>query len=62
MSCFTGKIGYVTEELANSALVFAQLHNDKKRKKPIRVFFCTHCGRYHLTSQEKRHSEGGNMD
>lgn len=54
MSCLTGKISYATKELAESALYFAQLHKDKDRKTPIRVFYCEHCGRWHLTSQEKK--------
>lgn len=53
MACYTGKLGYATEELALTALAFAQMINDKSRKKPVRVFYCDGCGRWHLTSQEK---------
>ena len=54
MACITQKIGYATKKLAETALSFAQVNGEKGRKKPVRVFLCEYCGRYHLTSQEKR--------
>ena len=56
MSCFTGKIGYATENLAKTAMTFTQLQKEKEkgRKVPVRVFYCDDCGRWHLTSQEKK--------
>jgi len=57
MACRTGKVSYATKELADTALAFAQMCNDKNRKMPIRVFYCWTCKRYHMTSQEKRREE-----
>jgi len=54
MGCITDKQGYATEELAKQALYMARLHKEKGRSIPVRCFLCEHCGRYHLTSQEKR--------
>lgn len=54
MSCITGKLAYATEGMAEQALYFAKAKatKDKKRKEPVRVFFCPDCGRYHLTSHK----------
>jgi hypothetical protein len=54
MRCLTGKIGYPTAELARTAMSFSQLKGAKGEKKPIRVFHCEMCDRWHMTSQEKK--------
>lgn len=54
MGCITNKLGYASKALAKQAMYFAQAHKSPGRKKPIRVFYCTHCERWHLTSQEKK--------
>ena len=51
MGCFTNKIGYANFELAKSALLYAQMKDDN-RKKPERVFYCHSCKRYHMTSEK----------
>ena len=54
MGCITNKQGYASAEMAKHALYMARLHRDKGRKLPVRYFLCEHCGRFHLTSQEKK--------
>lgn len=54
MQCSTGKIGYATHELAKQALWHLKSMTDKDRTKPVRVFYCHECERYHLTSQVKK--------
>lgn len=54
MGCITGKQSYATKALAGQALAMAQLYRSDYRRRPKRYFLCEHCGRYHLTSQEKR--------
>jgi hypothetical protein len=53
MSCFTGKISYATFELAQMAMSHAQSVIKKGHVCPLRVYYCTECKRYHVTSQEK---------
>lgn len=54
MGCITGKLGYATEDLAKQAMYFSQVNKEPSRKFPIRVFYCEYCGRWHMTSQEKK--------
>jgi hypothetical protein len=53
MSC-SGKKSYATEELANVALYTTWSKAKPGAKLPIRSYYCRLCGRWHLTSQEKR--------
>jgi ABC-type ATPase with predicted acetyltransferase domain len=50
--CPTGKRLYVTENLAESALIDANIHFEYAAQRgPIAVYQCQECGHYHLTSQ-----------
>jgi len=52
MGCSTGKIGYPTSMLAETAVALAHAKSltTTRRKLPTRVYYCGDCGRYHMTS------------
>lgn len=54
MSCSTGKVGYVSPELANHALYHSRSVAKKGELKPLRWYYCHECEKYHLTSQPKK--------
>lgn len=50
--CPTGKRLYVTEGLAEDALIEAHIHFEYTTNQgPMAVYLCQECGHYHLTSQ-----------
>lgn len=50
--CSSGKESYATHDLAMLALYHIQsLESD--RPKPVRVYYCHECERFHLSSQPK---------
>ena len=46
-----------TEREANEALKGAKSHNNRSKKIPVRKYFCSKCGHYHLTSQSASHNK-----
>ena len=52
MKCTTGKRVYLTELLAEDALIEAHIHFDYRAGGgPIAIYQCDDCGQYHLTSR-----------
>jgi len=52
MKCTTGKRVYLTEQLAETALIEAHIHFDyRSGGGPIAVYVCEECANYHLTSR-----------
>lgn len=50
--CPTGKRLYLSEQLAEDALIEAHVHfNYRSGSGPVAVYRCEDCGNYHLTSQ-----------
>jgi ABC-type ATPase with predicted acetyltransferase domain len=50
--CPTGKRLYLSEQLAEDALIEAHVHFDyRSGSGPVAVYRCEDCGNYHLTSQ-----------
>lgn len=50
--CPTGKRLYLSEQLAEDALIEAHVHfNYRSGSGPVAVYRCEDCGDYHLTSQ-----------
>jgi hypothetical protein len=50
--CPTGKRLYLSEQLAEDALIEAHVHfNFRSGSGPVAVYRCEDCGNYHLTSQ-----------
>lgn len=66
IKCVTGKRSYLTQELAEDALIGAHTRFDYlKHQGPVAVYRCSDCGNYHLTSKgpmnarlEKQVSDG----
>lgn len=54
MKCSSGKVQYLTEALAEEALIDAWARNNYGRgRAPIAIYQCDACGYYHFTSQGK---------
>lgn len=51
MSCATGKREYLTEVLAEDALLETRTRNTDDRGGPVAVYRCEDCGQWHLTSK-----------
>jgi len=52
MKCTTGKRLYLTEQLAEEALIEAHIHFDyRSGGGPVAVYRCDDCGNFHLTSR-----------
>jgi hypothetical protein len=52
IKCVSNKKAYLTENLAETALIDAQIHFDYGgRSGPIAFYKCEDCGHYHLTSK-----------
>lgn len=52
MKCPTGKRLYLTEQLAEAALIEAHIHYEyRSGQGPIAVYQCDDCGNFHLTSR-----------
>lgn len=52
MKCPTGKRLYLTEQLAEAALIEAQIHFEfRSGQGPIAVYRCDDCRNFHLTSR-----------
>jgi hypothetical protein len=52
IKCVSSKKVYLTEEMAEAALIDAQIRFDYgHRTGPIAVYRCDDCGHYHLTSK-----------
>jgi hypothetical protein len=49
-SCTTGKRSYLTYELAEEALIGANI-NFNTEKGPVGIYQCEDCGQFHLTSK-----------
>jgi hypothetical protein len=50
--CTTGKRVYISEQLAEDALIEAHINFDYRTGGgPLAVYRCEDCGNYHLTSQ-----------
>ncbi|MEQ1586138.1 MAG: hypothetical protein ABL895_09685 [Cyclobacteriaceae bacterium] len=50
--CPTGKRLYLSEQLAEDALIEAHVHFDyRSGSGPVAVYQCEECGNYHLTSR-----------
>lgn len=50
--CPTGKRLYLSEQIAEDALIEAHIHFDyRSGSGPVAVYRCEDCGNYHLTSQ-----------
>jgi len=50
--CATGKRSYISYELAEEALIGANINYGRSHEKgPIGVYQCDDCGQYHLTSK-----------
>ena len=53
----TNKVMYDTREEGENVIGFRQaLHAGENRKLPSRAYRCPACGKWHVTSQGKRHS------
>lgn len=51
-TCRTGKRVFVTEQLAEEALIAAHgFYSYAKGKGPVGVYACEECGHFHLTSK-----------
>ena len=51
-SCSSGKRGYVTESVAEDALIEARTrYGGEKEGGPVAVYRCDDCGQFHLTSK-----------
>ena len=56
MRCTSGKRIYVTETLANDALLEAHVQFDYRvGTGPVNFYKCDDCGNYHLTSKGPMH-------
>ncbi len=53
LKCSTGKRIYLTETLAEDALIDAHGRNNYASTGPIAVYQCEDCGYYHFTSKGK---------
>jgi hypothetical protein len=53
IKCPTGKRVYITEILAEDALIDAHSRNNYAGTGPINIYRCEDCGYYHLTSKGK---------
>lgn len=52
IKCVTGKKAYLTQELAEEALIGAHTRFDYgKGQGPVNVYRCEDCGNFHLTSK-----------
>lgn len=52
IKCVTGKKAYLTQELAEEALIGAHTRFDYgKGKGPVGIYRCEDCGNFHLTSK-----------
>jgi ABC-type ATPase with predicted acetyltransferase domain len=50
--CTAGKRVYLSEQIAEDALIEAHIHFDyRSGSGPVAVYRCEDCGNYHLTSQ-----------
>jgi len=53
IKCPTGKRVYLTEALAEDALIDAHSRHDYAGTGPVAVYACEECGYYHFTSKGK---------
>ncbi len=53
LKCPTGKRVYITEALAEDALIDTHSRNQYAGTGPIAVYQCEECGYYHFTSKGK---------
>lgn len=52
MGCASGKKTYLSQELAEEALLGARIRYEfRPGNGPVAVYKCEHCGGYHLTSR-----------
>jgi hypothetical protein len=51
LKCQTGKRVYITESLAEDALIDAHSRHQYSGTGPIAVYQCEECGYYHFTSK-----------
>jgi hypothetical protein len=51
LRCSTGKRVYLTETLAEEALIDAHSRNHYASTGPINIYQCEDCGYYHFTSK-----------
>ncbi len=51
IKCSTGKRVYLTESLAEDALIDAHSRNDYSGSGPVNIYRCEECGYYHFTSK-----------
>jgi hypothetical protein len=53
LKCPTGKRVYLTETLAEDALIDAHSRNNYAGTGPINIYKCEDCGHFHFTSKGK---------
>jgi hypothetical protein len=53
IKCPTGKRVYLTEAMAEEALIDAHSRSDYAGTGPVAVYLCEECGYYHFTSKGK---------
>ncbi len=53
LNCRTAKNVYLTESLAEDALIDAHSRNNYAGTGPVAVYQCEECGYYHFTSKGK---------
>lgn len=51
MPCPSGKNQYLSQAIAEDALIEARTRHGDERSGPVNVYLCEECGQWHLTSK-----------